>query len=874
MADEIQNLPQETPDPTPRVISINIEDEMKAAYIDYSMSVIVSRALPDVRDGLKPVHRRVLYGMDELGMGAGRAYKKSARIVGDVLGKYHPHGDQAVYQTMVRLAQDFAMRYTLVDGQGNFGSIDGDAAAAMRYTEVRMTRLAEEMLRDLDKETVDFVPNFDGSLEEPDVLPAAIPNLLLNGSSGIAVGMATNIPPHNLGELINGTIAYIHNRDISIADLMRYIPAPDFPTAGIIYGTAGIKEAYHTGRGRVVMRAKMHEETIGGRLALVVTEIPYQVLKSNIIEKIANLVRDKKIEGIYDLRDESDREGMRIVIELKKDAMPMVIQNQLYKFTSLQSTFGVNMVALVKGRPRTITLKEAIQHYVEHRHEVVTRRTQFELKKAEARAHILEGLRIALDHIDAVISIIRHSDTTDEAQTNLMAGVFPAKFTIEQRERLGLPLHNDSMFSLSDLQAKAILEMRLQRLTGLERQKIEEEYRELIQLIERLQAILASEQLRMDIIQDELQQIRDKYADPRRTQVDVSGGEDFIIEDLIEDEQTVVTMTHQGLIKRTAVSEYKAQGRGGKGLRGAGTREEDYVEQLFVCGTHDWLLFFTDHGKCYWLRVYEIPEGSRTGKGRSIRNLIQIDQEDKVRAVLAINKKDFADTDFKNTHYVFSSTKKGLVKKTPLMDYSRPRTNGILAQEIEEGDELFDVKLTNGQNEIILASSAGYAVRFDESKVRSMGRQAKGVWGIDLFEEGQEVVGMIVVSDPNMMILTVSANGYGKRSPVEEYRLTNRGGKGVITLKASDKTGPLVAVRGITGDDDLMIATTNGLLIRINADTIRETGRAAGGVKLLSLRDGDAIADVSRVVKEDEEETDAPLEAPTTLEAAADTTEV
>lgn len=869
MADEIQQEPLPE-DAQPRVVPINIEEEMKAAYIDYSMSVIVSRALPDVRDGLKPVHRRVLYGMDELGMGHNKAYKKSARIVGDVLGKYHPHGDSAVYQTMVRMAQDFAMRYPLVDGQGNFGSIDGDSAAAMRYTEVRMTRLAEEMMRDIGKDTVDFVPNFDGSLDEPDVLPAAIPNLLLNGSSGIAVGMATNIPPHNLTEVVSAIIAYIENRDISVLELMQYVPAPDFPTGGIIYGTSGVKEAYLTGRGRVVVRAKMHEETIHGRSALVVTEIPYQVLKSAVIEKIAHLVRDKKIEGIHDLRDESDREGMRMVIELKKDAVPLVVQNQLFKYTSLQNTFGVNTVALVKGRPRTLSLKEVIGHYVDHRHEVVTRRTQYELRKAEERAHILEGLRIALDHLDAVISIIRHSPTVDEAQKNLMAGVIPASLTVEQRVRLELPTHNDSLFTLSEIQAKAILELRLQRLTGLERQKIEDEYRALIQEIERLRSILASEALRMEIITNELIEIRDKYGDARRTEIDATGGDDFIMEDLIEDEQTVVSITHQGLIKRTSVSEYKAQGRGGKGLKGAGTRDEDYVAQLFVCGTHDWLLFFTDHGRCYWLRVYEIPEGSRIAKGRSIRNLIQIDQEDKVRAVLAVNKADFASSDFKNANYVFSATKKGLVKKTALAEYGRPRTIGVKAQEIEEGDELLDVKLTNGQNEIILASSAGYAVRFPESKVRSMGRQAYGVKGMEL-EDDQEVVGMIVVADENLQILTVSANGYGKRSPVEDYRLTNRGGKGVTALKANEKTGPLVAIRGVTSDDDLVIATTNGLLIRINADTIRETGRTAGGVKLLTLNDGDAIADVSRVVRDEEEvsaqdapATDAPVSAPET----------
>jgi DNA gyrase subunit A len=876
MADETQE-PQsdETPiEPQPRIIPINIEEEMKAAYIDYSMSVIVSRALPDARDGMKPVHRRIMYAMSDMGMAHNRAYRKSATVVGEVLGKYHPHGDSAVYQTMVRMAQDFSMRYMLVDGQGNFGSIDGDSAAAMRYTEARMTRFAEEMLSDINKETVDFIPNYDGSREEPEVLPAALPNLLLNGSSGIAVGMATNIPPHNLGELIDGVIAYIDNHEITIPELMKLIPAPDFPTAGIIYGTAGVKEAYHTGRGRVIMRAKMHEEIVHNRNSIIITEIPFQVIKSAVIEKIAQLVRDKKIEGIHDLRDESDREGMRIVIELKKDAVPLVIQNQLYKFTALQSTFGVNMVALVKGRPRTITLKEALQYYVEHRHEVVVRRTEFELRKAEARAHILEGLRIALDHIDAVINIIRYSPTVDEAQQHLMVGLFPDRFTMEMRTQLGLPTHGESMFSLSELQSKAILELRLQRLTGLERQKIEDEYRELIQEIERLRTILGNEALRMQIIKDELLVLREKYADRRRTEIDFTGGEDFILEDLIEEEQMVVTMTHLGLIKRTATSEYKAQGRGGKGLRGAGTRDEDYIEQLFVCGTHDWLLFFTDFGKCYLMRVYEIPEGARTGKGRSIRNLIQIDQEDRVRAILAVPKKDFADADFLANHYIFKATRNGTVKKTPLEDYRRRRADGIRAISIDEDDQLLDVKLTDGNAEIILASSAGYAVRFNESKVRSMGRTAHGVKGMTL-GAGEILVGMIAVTDPEMGILTVSEKGLGKRSKVEDYRLTNRGGKGVITMKTTEKTGKLVTVRGVTAEDDLMIATTNGLLIRIALSNVREMGRAAQGVKLLRLNDGDAIADVSRVVKEDDEEnTDAVVPEEIALDEVLDLNDV
>lgn len=853
------DTPQENPEnSTPenayqsgKVVSVNIEEEMKTAYIDYSMSVIVSRALPDVRDGLKPVHRRIMYAMSDMGMQHNKPYRKSATVVGEVLGKYHPHGDSAVYQTMVRLAQDFSMRYTMVDGQGNFGSIDGDGAAAMRYTEARMTRFAGEMLEDINKETVNFVPNYDGSREEPEVLPAALPNLLLNGSSGIAVGMATNIPPHNLRELVNAIVAYIDDHEISIADLMTHIPAPDFPTGAIIYGVSGVKEAYHTGRGRVVMRAKFHEEQIGNRTALIVTEIPYQVNKAATIEKIAQLVRDKKIEGIHDLRDESDREGMRMVIELKKDAVPLVIQNQLYKFTALQSTFGVNMVALVAGRPKTISLKDAIVHFVEHRHEIVVRRTEYDLRKAQARAHVLEGLRIALDHLDAVISIIRHSPTVDEAQQNLMQGVFPNSLTIEMRKRLELPLGDASMFQLSEIQAKAILELRLQRLTGLERKKIEDEYQEVKQEIERLEEILGSESIRMNIIKTELTDLAERYGDERRSQIDYSGGEDFIIEDLIEEEQTVVTLTHQGLIKRTAATEYRQQGRGGRGLKGAGTRDEDYVEQLFICGTHDWLLFFTDFGKCYWLRVYEIPEGNRISKGRSIRNLIQIPQEDRVRGVLAIDKRDFSNQEFLENHFVFTATKSGQVKKTELSAYRRPRTDGIIAVDIREGDQLLDVKLTDGNADIILASSAGYAIRFDEAKVRPMGRNAAGVRGISL-DESEECVGLISVSE-DLSILSVSANGYGKRSNLEEYRKTNRGGKGIITMKATDKTGKLISVRGVTDKDDLMIATQNGLLIRISLADVREMGRNTQGVRLINLKDGDVLADVSRVVKEEEE---------------------
>ncbi|QXD14969.1 DNA gyrase subunit A [Rhodocaloribacter litoris] len=846
-----------------RVIPINIEEEMKSSYIDYSMSVIVSRALPDVRDGLKPVHRRVLYGMSELGLTAGSAYKKSARIVGEVLGKYHPHGDSAVYDTMVRMAQDFSMRYPLVDGQGNFGSVDGDAAAAMRYTEARLTRLAEELLRDIDKDTVDFQENFDGSLQEPEVLPAAFPSLLVNGADGIAVGMATKIPPHNLGEAVDAVVAYIRNRDISVDELMKYLPAPDFPTGGIIYGYAGVREAYHTGRGRVIMRARMHEEEIRpGRQALIITEIPYQVNKSALIEKIAALAREKRIDGIADLRDESDREGMRIVVELRKDAVPLVVQNQLYKYTPCQQTFGVNMVALVGGRPRTLTLKEMIQHYVEHRHEVVVRRTTYELRKAEERAHVLEGLTIALDHLDAVITIIRHAPDTETARANLMAGVLPAGLTPAQRERLGLPLHEGSLFALTEKQADAILALRLSRLTGLERQKIEEEYRAVLQEIERLRSILASEPLRLQLIIDELLEIKAKFADARRTEIDYAGGDDLLIEDLIEDEQVVVTVSHQGLIKRTSISEYRKQGRGGVGMRGSGMRDEDYIEHLFVSFNHDYLLFFTDQGRCYWLRVYEIPEGSRTSKGRSIRNLIQIAPDDRVRAVLAVRKEDFLDPDFLENHYVLMATRKGLVKKTSLEAFSRPRVDGIIAIDIMEEDELIEAKLTDGEADVILASSSGLAIRFREQDVRPMGRNTRGVRGISL-GSGERVVGMVVIAGGEERdVLAISANGYGKRTLLDDYRVQTRGGKGIITLKTTVKTGPLVAIKGVQETDDLMISTHNGIMIRMHVGDISVFGRNTQGVRLINLKPGDAIADVTRVVTEEEEQESATAGTP------------
>ena len=865
----------------PRIIPINIEEEMKSSYIDYSMSVIVSRALPDVRDGLKPVQRRVLYGMQELGLSAGRAHKKSARIVGEVLGKYHPHGDQSVYDALVRMAQDFAVRGPLVDGQGNFGSIDGDSAAAMRYTEARMTRLSEELLRDLDKETVDYTPNFDGSLDEPSVLPAAVPNLLLNGASGIAVGMATNIPPHNLGELVEGITAYIADPDIELDALMEHVPAPDFPTGGVIYGVGGVREAYKTGRGRVIMRAKMHEETIKrrggdgvGREALIVTEIPYQVNKSTLIEKIAHAVRDKRIDGIADLRDESDRDGMRIVLELRRDAVPEVTKNQLFKFTQLQQTFGVNVVALVQGRPKTLGLKELIRHYVEHRHEIVVRRTRFELRKAEERAHILEGLTVALDHLDAIIAIIRQSEDTDAARANLMAGLYPQRLTPEQRDRLGLPERSPVEITgprtaqgyaltredfapspwLSAAQADAILALRLSRLTGLERDRIAAEYAEILQEIERLQAILASRDLRMQIIADELREMGEKYADPRRTEIDVMGGGDIDLEDLIDDEHVVVTVTHQGLVKRTPVDEYRTQARGGTGHRGAGTRDEDFVEHLFTAGAHDYLLFFTDHGQCYWLRVYNVPEGNRTAKGRSLRNLIQIDAEDRVRAVIAIKKEDFRDDAFLESRFVLMATQQGRVKKTALAAFKRPLVTGIIAIDIVEGDQLIEAHLTDGDTEVILGSSGGRAIRFHEGDVRSMGRKSRGVRGMNI-PDAERIVGMIAVRRDGAQVLTVSENGYGKRTDLDEYRVQSRGGKGILTQKTTPKTGDLVAVKSVLEDDQLMIATEAGIMIRMAVRDISVYSRNTQGVRVLTLKSGDAIGDVARMVIEEDEET-------------------
>jgi len=868
-----------------RIIPINIEEEMKSSYIDYSMSVIVSRALPDVRDGLKPVHRRVLYGMHELGLTAGASYKKSARIVGEVLGKYHPHGDSSVYDTLVRMAQDFSMRYPLVDGQGNFGSVDGDSAAAMRYTEARMEKIAEEMLADIGKETVGTQENFDGTMEEPTVLPAAFPNMLVNGADGIAVGMATKIPPHNLGETIDAVVATIDDPEIEIDDLMDHLPAPDFPTGGIIYGYRGVYDAYHTGRGRVIMRAKMHEEEIRpGREALVITEIPYQVNKANELERIADRVRQERIEGVADLRDESDRDGMRIVVELKRDAMPEVVKNQIYKHSRFQDTFGVNMVALVNGRPRVLNLKEAIHHYVEHRHEIVVRRTEYDLRKAQDRAHILEGLTLALDHLDAVITIVRHSPDTETARHNLMRGRYPDHLSEADLKELGVPLtppveEDAAMDTVQDLlgeeyealvkrpeeghwltedQARAILRLTLSRLTGMEREKIIGEYRDIIQEIQRLQSILGSRDLRMQIIRDELLEVKDAFDDERRTEIDYTGGDDIIIEDLIEREHVVVTITHQGLTKRTPIDTYRTQGRGGVGMRGTGKRDDDYIEHLFVCHSHDVLLFFTDHGQCYWLRPFEIPEGSRTAKGRSIRNLIQIDADDRVRAVLSVSKEDFEDEDFLNTHYVVMATRQGQVKKTVLEAFSRPRVDGIIGISVDEGDELLEASLTGGDHSIVVASSGGRAVHFHEDDARPMGRNTRGVRAMKLPGD-QEMVGMISVAPEDrddIDVLAIAEKGYGKRTPLSDYRVQGRGGKGLITLNKTRRTGRLVAIKGILGSEDIMIITENGIMIRTSVREISTMGRNTQGVKVINLKDGDSIADVTRVAtEEDEEET-------------------
>ncbi len=809
-----------------KLIPINIEDEMKSAYIDYSMSVIVSRALPDVRDGLKPVHRRVLFGMHELGVRSNSSHKKSARIVGEVLGKYHPHGDTSVYDTMVRMAQEWSLRYMLIDGQGNFGSVDGDSPAAMRYTEAKMRKIADEMLADIDKDTVDHQLNFDDSLQEPTVLPTRVPNLLVNGASGIAVGMATNMPPHNLSEVVDGTIAYIDNHDIEIDELITHIKAPDFPTGGIIYGYDGVKEAFHTGRGRVVMRAKASFEEVQGRECIIVTEIPYQVNKADMIKKTADLVNEKKIEGIASLRDESDRNGMRIVYILKRDAIPNIVLNTLYKYTALQSSFSVNNIALVKGRPKLLNLKEIIHHFVEHRHEVVVRRTKYELKKAEDRAHILEGLIIASDNIDEVIAIIRASSNVEEARTNLM-------------ER----------FKLTEVQAKAIVEMRLRQLTGLEQDKLREEHTELLKTIEDLKDILDKKERRMQIIKDELLEVKEKYGDDRRSEINYAGG-DLSIEDMIPDEQVVITISHAGYIKRTPLSEYKTQNRGGVGQKASSTRNEDFLEHLFVGTNHQYMLFFTQNGKCFWMRVYEIPEGSRTSKGRAIQNLINIEMEDKVKAFICTQ--DLKDEDYVNSHYVIMATKKGTVKKTSLEQYSRPRQNGINAITIKDGDELLEAKLTTGTSQIFLGLKSGKAIRFEESKTRPMGRNASGVRGITLANDKDEVIGMVSVHNFEDDILVVSENGYGKRSNLEDYRVTNRGGKGVKTISITDKTGELVAIKNVTDTDDLMIINKSGIAIRMSVEDLRVMGRATQGVRLINLRDGDSIAAVAKVMKEDD----------------------
>ncbi|RPG65410.1 MAG: DNA gyrase subunit A [Flavobacteriaceae bacterium TMED42] len=810
-----------------KLIPINIEDEMKSAYIDYSMSVIVSRALPDVRDGLKPVHRRVLFGMHELGIRSSTAYKKSARIVGEVLGKYHPHGDSSVYDTMVRMAQEWSLRYLLVDGQGNFGSIDGDSPAAMRYTEARMKKMSEDLLADIEKDTVDHQLNFDDTLKEPTVLPTRVPNLLINGASGIAVGMATNMPPHNLTEVVDGTIKYIENNDITIDELIQTIKAPDFPTGGIIYGYEGVKEAFMTGRGRVVMRGNANVEMVRDRECIVVTEIPYQVNKAEMIRKTAELVNDKKIEGISNIRDESDRNGMRVVYVLKRDAIPNIVLNKLYKYTALQSSFSVNNIALVEGRPQLLNLKQMIHYFVEHRHEVVVRRTKFELKKAEERAHILEGLIIASDNIDEVIAIIRGSSNAEEARENLIA-----------------------KFELSELQAKAIVEMRLRQLTGLEQDKLRNEYDELLKTIIDLKDILDNKDRRMDIIKAELLEIREKYGDERRSKIEYAGG-NFSIEDMIPDDKMVITISHAGYIKRTPLSDYKTQNRGGVGQKASTTRNEDFLEKLFVGTNHQYMLFFTQKGKCFWMRVYEIPEGSRVSKGRAIQNLINIEQDDRVKAFICTQ--DLKDEEYINNHYVIMATKKGQVKKTSLEQYSRPRANGINAITIKDEDELLEAKLTNGNSQILLAVRSGKAIRFEESKTRPMGRGASGVRGITLANAKDEVVGMVSVNDMDTKILVVSENGYGKRSDLEDYRVTNRGGKGVKTISITDKTGSLVTIKNVTDQDDLMIINKSGIAIRMAVSDLRIMGRATQGVKLINLREGDSIAAVAKVMKDDEE---------------------
>ena len=818
-----------------KIIPINIEEEMKSKYIDYSMSVIVSRALPDVRDGLKPVHRRVLFGMHELGVTSTKAYKKSARIVGEVLGKFHPHGDTSVYDTMVRMAQEWSLRYMLVDGQGNFGSIDGDSPAAMRYTEARLRKPAEELLSDIEKNTVDYQLNFDDTIKEPVVLPARIPNLLCNGTSGIAVGMATNMAPHNLSEVVDATIAYIDNRDIDTMGLMQHIKAPDFPTGGIIYGYEGVRDAFETGKGRVVIRAKTSFEEVGNREAIIVSEIPYMVNKADMIKKTADLINDKRIDGIHDIRDESDRNGMRIVYELKRDAIPNIVLNKLFKYTQLQSSFSVNNIALVKGRPEQLNLKQIIAHFVEHRHEVVVRRTQFELEQAEKRAHILEGLLIAIDSLDDVISLIRSSRTPEDARNGLI-----------------------NTFKLSEVQARAILDLRLQKLTGLERDKLKEEYDELMKTIAFLKNILDNEDVRMDIIKTELHEVKEKYGDERRSTIEYGGG-DFRIEDMIPDEEVVITISHLGYIKRTKLTEYKSQNRGGIGSKGATTRDSDFLEDIFVANNHDYMLFFTEKGRCFWLRVFEIPEGAKATKGRAIQNMINIPNDDKVMAF--INTKDLKDEEYVNNHFVVMCTKKGVVKKTSLESYSRPRQNGINAITVRDEDQLLEAKLTTGNSQIMLAVKSGKAIRFEEEKVRPMGRTASGVRGVTLSDDKDEVVGMICVNDFESDVLVVSENGYGKRSSIEDYRITNRGGKGVKTINVTDKTGKLIALKNVNDENDLMVVNKSGITIRISVADLRQMGRATQGVRIIKLRENDSIAAVARVPAASlEEETEDGIE--------------
>lgn len=810
-----------------KIIRINIEEQMKSAYIDYSMSVIVSRALPDVRDGLKPVHRRVLFGMNELGMFSNKAYKKSARIVGEVLGKYHPHGDSSVYYAMVRMAQAWSLRYPMIDGQGNFGSVDGDSPAAMRYTEARLAKIAEETLADLDKNTVDFQPNFDESLNEPTVMPTRLPQLIINGASGIAVGMATNMPPHNLSDTIDATIAYIDNNDISIQEIIEIIIAPDFPTGGIIYGYEGVKEAFETGRGRIVVRAKAHIENEGGREKIVVTEIPYLVNRAEMIQKTADLVNDKKIEGISNVNDESDRDGMRVVYDLKRDAMSNVVLNKLYKYTALQTSFNVNNIALVNGRPKMLNIKELIKYFVEHRHEIITRRTQYELEQAEKRAHILEGLIIASDNIDEVISIIRSSSTPDEARERLI-----------------------NRFELSEIQARAIVEMRLRQLTGLEQEKLRKEYAEIMQQIEYLKKILSDISLRMDIIKEELMEIKNKFGDKRRTEV-IPNAEEFNPEDFYADEEMVITISHLGYLKRTPLTDFRTQGRGGVGSKGSTTRDEDFLEHIFIASMHNTLLLFTEKGKCFWMKVYQIPEGTRTSKGRAMQNILNIEPDDKVLTFIKV--KTLVDKEFINSNYIILATKKGIIKKTTLEAYSRPRQNGVNAITIREGDKLLEARLTNGESEIMLAVRSGKAIRFNEKIVRAIGRTASGVRGITRKNEEDEVIGMVCVNNGNEDILVISENGYGKRSKIDDYRITNRGGKGVKTINVTEKTGDLIAMKSVSNDNDLMIITENGLTIRLAVNTVSVLGRATQGVRLINLKEDDKIASVARVTIEEAE---------------------